>query len=408
MEGQSLQVVELRAENIMRLKTVRIDASGKDVVILGGKNEQGKSSVLACIEMAVAGAKSIPDVPIRRGEFEGSILLDLGDIRIERTFDPSGSKLIVRNADGVKQGSPQSILDKLYSKVAFRPLEFSTQKPADQLATLKRIVDLDFTDLDSKRSKLYEERTIVGRRATDAEARINTFPTSCAGAPDEEVSIAALVAEKEAADESNRKIDDGIRRLTLASERTAKARKELQEAESAEKQAMAEVVSGDREDTAAIISAIAGAEETNRQVRAKKDRTKAVESFKTAERERDGLTKQIDAIDAEKAAKMKSAKWPIPGLGFGSNGVTLNGLPFEQASKAQRMKASLAIGMEQNPRLRVILLQDASLLDEDSMATVREFATDNNIQIWIERVGTGDAGALILEDGEIVEKVTPA
>jgi hypothetical protein len=408
MEGQSLQVVELRAENIMRLKTVRIDASGKDVVILGGKNEQGKSSVLACIEMAVAGAKSIPDVPIRRGEFEGSILLDLGDIRIERTFDPSGSKLIVRNADGVKQGSPQSILDKLYSKVAFRPLEFSTQKPADQLATLKRIVDLDFTDLDSKRSKLYEERTIVGRRATDAEARINTFPTSCASAPDEEVSIAALVAEKEAADESNRKIDDGIRRLTLASERTAKARKELQEAESAEKQAMAEVVSGDREDTAAIISAIAGAEETNRQVRAKKDRTKAVESFKTAERERDGLTKQIDAIDAEKAAKMKAAKWPIPGLGFGSNGVTLNGLPFEQASKAQRMKASLAIGMEQNPRLRVILLQDASLLDEDSMATVREFATDNNIQIWIERVGTGDAGALILEDGEIVEKVTPA
>ena len=83
----------------------------------------------------------------------------------------------------------------------------NAMRPADQLAELKRIVGLDFTELDAKRAKLYEERTQVGRRATDAEARINTYPTSCASAPDVEISIATLIAEKDLADfAANRKV----------------------------------------------------------------------------------------------------------------------------------------------------------------------------------------------------------
>lgn len=421
MSDQSLQIVELRAENVMRLKSVRIDAEGKDVVVLGGKNASGKSSVLACIEMAIAGAKAIPDVPVRRGEFEASILLDLGEIRIERTFDPSGSKLVVRNAEGAKQSSPQAILDKLYSKVAFKPLEFASQKPAEQLATLKRIVDLDFTALDSKRAKLYEDRTAAGRKATDAEARINTFPATCVTAPDEEISVAALVREKDAADENNREFDSlwesAAKRAAFVAENARlveQAKENLRQAEHFHADAVAESTKAEelaksaaKEDTSEIIAAIAGAEDTNRQVRAKKDRAKAVAEHKSAESERASLTDAIEAIDADKTAKMKAAKWPIPGLGFSADGVTLNGLPFEQASKAQRMKASLAIGMEQNPRLRVLLLQDASLLDDDSMATVREFAKDNNMQIWIERVSMGEPGAVILEDGEVL-RINPS
>lgn len=419
MSEQSLHVVELQAENVMRLKAVRITPSD-NVVILGGQNEQGKSAVLRCIEMAIAGSKAVPDVPIRRGESEAHILLDLGDLRIERTFDASGTRLVVRNAEGVKQSSPQGILDKLYSKVAFSPLEFQNQKPAEQLATLKRIVGLDFTELDNKRAKLYEERTAAGRKATDAEAKFNTYPVSCATAPDVEISIATLMQEKDMADEANRAVDallaDVAKRKESAeghAKIVADAKKALADAEHFHAQSIELLKTAEeaarhatKEDTSEIIEAIAGAEETNRQVRAKQARAKALAELKAAEAERDSLTESIEAIDAEKTAKMKAAKWPIPGLGFSSSGVTLNGLPFEQASKAQRMKASLAIGMEQNPRLRVLLLQDASLLDDASMATVREFAEDNNMQIWVERVSDKDPGALILEDGEIV-RVTP-
>jgi hypothetical protein len=426
--GQALHVVELQAENVMRLKAVRIAPEpGQNVVILGGDNEQGKSTVLRAIEMAICGAKTIPDVPIREGEGEARIVLDLGDLVVERRFYKSKgatkTELVVRNADGVQQASPQAILDKLHTKVAFNPMEFANQKPDAQLATLKRIVGLDFATEDAQRAKLYAERTDVGRRITDAEVRYTSAPQYPGNTPDAEVVIADLLAKKDTADAENAK-RAGVRRaaadaqtkVEAATEAVRQAKRRLDEAQEAfeiannaryeaiEAASYARVAADDLPpdvDTAPIVEAIRTAEETNRFVRSKKERAKLEAELKGWERQKAELTAKIDAIDSAKVAKMNAAKWPIPGLGFSDDGVTLNGLPFEQASKAQRMKASLAIGAEQNPTLRVLLLQDASLLDSKSMAVVREFAADNNMQIWIERVGSADPGAIIIEDGEI-------
>jgi uncharacterized membrane protein len=400
MSDQALRVVELQAENVMRLKAVRIRPDG-DVVIIGGENAQGKSAVLACIEMAIAGAKAIPGAPVRRGESEAHIILDLGEIRIERTFDPTGTKLVVRGADGTPKKSPQALLDSLYSKVAFNPLEFASQKPAEQLATLKRIVGLDFAELDAQRAALYQKRTEIGRVYDAAELKVTSYPVACVTAPDVEVSVAALMAEKEAVDAVNADVDEKLRRVAMSSKRLEQLRKELAEAEDEDRAANADAMGTAKEDTTAIVEAIKGAEDINRMVRAKRERQAACDACKKLEDERRKLTEGIDAIDAQKADAMKRAPWPIPGLGFSADGVTLNRLPFEQASAAERLKTSLAIGMEQNPRLRVLLLQDASLLDKSSMAILREMASDNNMQIWIERVGDGDEGAIIIEDGEI-------
>lgn len=415
MSDEALRVVELQAENVMRLKAVRIRPDG-DVVIIGGENAQGKSAVLACIEMAIAGAKAIPDAPVRRGETEAHILLDLGEIRIERTFDPTGTRLVVRGADGTPKKSPQALLDALYSKVAFNPLEFASQKPAEQLATLKRIVGLDFTELDAKRAALYQKRTEVGRAHDVVELRCTSFPIACATAPDVEISVAALMVEKEAADAVNAakaKAFDTLERERRSRERAEEAveaaRQELAKQETLYKLAVerenaadaATLELGPDEDTTAIVEAIKGAEDVNRMVRAKRERQAAYDECKRLEEQRSKLTEEIEAIDAQKADAMKRAKWPIPGLGFSADGVTLNRLPFEQASAAERLKTSLAIGMEQNPRLRVLLLEDASLLDKASMAILREMAADNNMQVWVERVGDGDEGAIIIEDGEI-------
>lgn len=415
MSDQALHVVELQAENVMRLKAVRIRPEG-GVVIVGGENAQGKSSVLACIEMAITGAKAIPSAPVRRGESEAHILLDLGEIRIERTFDPTGTKLVVRGADGAPKKSPQALLDSLYSKVAFNPLEFASQKPAEQLATLKRIVGLDFTELDAKRATLYQKRTEVGRVYDAVELKATSYPPSVVTAPDVEVSVSALMAEKEAADAVNAakaKAFDTLERASrerkIAEESVETARQSLTKQEALYKLAVAREDAanaatktlGPDEDTTAIVEAIKGAEEVNRMVRAKRERQAACDACAKLESERKKLTAEIEAIDAQKAEAMKRAPWPIPGLGFSADGVTLNRLPFEQASAAERLKTSLAIGMEQNPRLRVLLLEDASLLDKASMAIIREMAADNNMQIWLERVGDGDEGAIIIEDGEI-------
>jgi energy-coupling factor transporter ATP-binding protein EcfA2 len=404
-----LHVVELRAENIKILKVVRICPDG-NVVVIGGENAQGKTTVLDCLLMAMGGAKAIPDEPLRRGQDSGGIFLDLGELSVEVIIDkklikasnPKGIKLVVRNADGKVQGAPQSILDKLYNTVAFNPLDFASQDKAKQTAILKRLVGLDLTDLDAERNTAYEKRTGVGRVRADAEARVCTFPASCATAPDEEVSVADLMAEKEAADRSNNALavlardfeacDAKVKRLTLELEDAKMERGASEAMLKAHRPAV---------DTTSLVEKIKGAEDVNRAVRAKKDRAKAVEAFKAKDREYAKLTDRIAELDAEKEKRMAAVDWPIPGLGFGEDGITFNDLPFEQASSAERLKVSLAIGMALNPRLRVLRVPDASLLDKKSMQIIRETAAAENFQMWLERVSDGDEGAVIIEDGEV-------
>lgn len=403
MNEERLKIVELQAENIKRIRAVRIVPS-ENVVVIGGVNGAGKTSVLDCIEMAMAGGRSIPETPVRRGESKAYISLDLGELLVERTFDSTGTHLTVRNKAGAKMASPQAILDKLYNKISFRPLDFANQEPAKQLATLKRIVGLDFVDLDSKRNKLYERRTEVGRVRDSAEVKVTSYPVSCLAAPNQEVSIAALLEEKGKADDLNQARMRQADATATAYEAVEQAKAALAEAEkklAIEKERLSSFVPAI--DTAPIMARIRGAEETNKAVRDKLARKRAQEDFRKLDEERKTLTEQIEKIDAAKAERMAGAKWPIAGLGFGEDGITYQGLPFEQASAAERLKVSLAIGVALNPALRVLRVEDASLLDKASMALVREVATRENMQIWLERVGDGDEGAIVIEDGAVVD-----
>ena len=57
------------------------------------------------------------------------------------------------------------------------------------------------------------------------------------------------------------------------------------------------------------------------------------------------------------------------------------------------------------PDLRVLLIRDGSLLDEDSLRMVAEMADRADAQVWVERVGDADEGAIIIEDGQVREEV---
>ena len=398
-----MKIIELRAENVKRLKAVHIRPAS-DVVVIGGENEQGKTSIFDFIRMAIGGAKATPDVPIRRGANDAGGTLDMGELVVDLHIDASGRKVIVRNADGTKQAKPQDILDKLYSKVAFDPLAFSLKKPAEQQKILKDLVGLDFAKLDAERARAYEKRTEVGRVRADAEARITTCPLDCLKAPDNEVSISALVGEKDAADTHNQLVQTTVGSLTRADAEISRLEAVLAQAQKDKLAWLGRLASmGPKVETVSIVGKIRDAESVNVAVRAKKSRAEAVAKFKEQDALYERLTQDVTGIDNEKTLAMKNAKWPIPGLGFSADGITFDGLPFEQSSKAQRMKVSLAIGAALNPTLQVILLEDASLLDKASMAVVYEVAKERDMQIWVERVGDGDPGAIIIEDGMVAE-----
>ncbi len=116
--SNGLRVVSLTAENVKRIRAVHIEPSD-DLVVVSGENGAGKSSVLDAIEMALRGKAAVPAEPIRRGAHRARIVLDLGDIVVERSFAQGSSKLTVKSRDGEVQKSPQSLLDELVSRISF-------------------------------------------------------------------------------------------------------------------------------------------------------------------------------------------------------------------------------------------------------------------------------------------------
>lgn len=418
-ESRPLHVVELRSENIKRLKAVTIRPDGA-VVVIGGRNAQGKSSLLDSIEFALAGGRSIPVEPVRHGARRGRIVADLGEIVVERTFTSKGSTLEVRGADGVPKASPQKLLDQLCSKVAFDPLEFARMEPKKQDETLKRVLGLDLSDIEAARTKLYEQRTAANREVKRLEALLESKPEH-RDAPKELVDVAEAAAQLKAAGDRNaarQRAADGIARRR---ERIAEKKAMLADLERQLEELELQVIAarkGIEEDTADTMAAerdlppeesvleleetIRTAEAKNAKVRANTERKRIDADLRKHEKAAEELSDTIESLDREKAERLAAAKFPIAGLGFDDIGPTLNGVPLAQASQAEALRLSVAIGAALNPRVKVMLIREGSRLDDEGLELLAKLAEETGSQLWIERVGTKDTGAIIIEDGEVV------
>jgi len=157
-------------------------------------------------------------------------------------------------------------------------------------------------------------------------------------------------------------------------------------------------------DVETIKQQIADADGTNAKIRENAERRRLSGEADEAEAQSNDLTEILDKLDAEKAKALAEASFPVEGLAFDSDGVTYNGIPFEQSSSAEQLRISVAMGLALHNDLKVLLIRDGSLLDADSLRMVAEMATDADAQVWIERVSDGDEVTVIIEDGMVKDK----
>lgn len=141
-------------------------------------------------------------------------------------------------------------------------------------------------------------------------------------------------------------------------------------------------------------------------MRCARGRSEPSEQLREAEAQHEALSRKIDEIDKAKRKMLADARFPVEGLSVEAGAVTLNGLPLKQASSAEQLRCCLAIGAALNPKLRTMLVRDGSLLDEDSLRLVAEWAElhdMHDMQVIMERVGKA-AGGIVIEDGEVLEE----
>lgn len=424
-----MRIVELHTENFMGVEAVDVTPE-TDVIVVGGKNAQGKSSVLNSIIAALGGAKGLPDKPLRRGAENGNVRVRIarpeGDLIVERTFTENGSTLKVTSADGARYPKPQQLLDALVGAVGFDPHAFIRLDANKQAEQVRELVGLDFSEFDQQRSELYAERTAVNRSAKALEARLAAmkhYPE----APEEEVAVSSLVDEMQRRQSINRENDSIRYRASDESQACAKIESEINglEEEIARLQKALEAKRGELaqqheiadewerktgnltyQNVDEIVNQIDSAEETNRQVRANRERAEHYRELQGSLEEASRLTKLIEQIDAEKQQQLQSAPWPVEGLGFDEHGVTYRGLPLSQASSAEQLRVSLAMGMALNPKLRVLIMAEGSLLDDDTMSVIRDMVTEHDFQLWIEKVSSDGKGcSLVIKEGRVAELV---
>jgi len=414
----------------------------RHLVLIGGKNSQGKSSTLDALTAAFGGAKAVAADPVRHGAGEAAIYVELdgGQLTIDRTITADGKTVLeVRDADGVVR-RPQDVLDKLVGARFLDPLAFLRLAPKDQRAQLMRLIkDADRIDeLNAKRQRAFDRRTEIGRDLTKAKGELERLAEQPVGEP---IDVAALSDElRRFADQQ--RAGDGLgnsvtklETLLQVEEATAEAgRQRIERLDRELAQARAELPAMERAaavrttELAAARSrlATAGAAWTASAPRRAQleadmarasDHNRAVYEAAAANQRRAETQAAVDKLDADhttvdqaiktieerKAAILAAAKLPVAGLEIGEDGIRLAGVPFAQASGSEQLRVALALAIAGSPGLHDVWIRDGALLDDDALMLVADQAAASGKRIWIERVGTRDPGVIEIRDGRVVE-----
>lgn len=427
-----MKILKLTAENVKKLRAITIEPDPKgNLVIVGGKNAAGKSSVLDSIAMVIGGASEMPARPIRDGEDEAQVLMETEEFTALLKIKQTGKTLTIKNKEGVPARSPQALLDSLTAKVCFDPLEFTKMKPAEQSETLRRLVGLDFTELDREEAEKYALRTGVNRSVKeqrDTVARLGP-PTDAGCEYLEAGPIAGRMeagAAVNAANEKKRSVLDDANDAIADCESGIAKQAQLVDRLKAELAAASDELARRQDERAAFVKTrdhvhkeISGLVDVdlslirqemeklnahNEEVRENLKRKEQAAKLRALEKEAKDLSDRLTGIEQERARQLRKAKFPIEGLSFMGVGVTYNSVPFEQASAAEQLRVSVAMGAAMQPKLKVALIRDGSLLDDDSLKLVAETAEKYGVQVWLERVGEGKECSVIIEDGEVKER----
>lgn len=430
-----LTVRRLHVQNVKRIREVEIEPDGT-VVKIAGRNGQGKTSLIDALYLLLANrsAGKLNPHPLRDGEDHAEVEADLGEYTVRRTWKrgepgedgtrPVRSTLTVTNAEGHRFQGPQEILDKLLAPLSFDPGQFVRMGVKDQVKLLLSLANPEFDPVaqEDRRRALYAERLVVGRDVRRVRAQLDGVPEvdeipeprSAAEA------TAAYAAARDIVEQNTRKrtelaagratVDRLADRVTEAARVLAAAKTEYGNAVlqvEAQQSVVDQLVDPDVSGFQAQVEEIEAHNTEIAQLRDQAEtRARLVNQLELYEATHAEAENGLREIDEARAAAVAKANLPVPGLGLTDEGITVDGIPFVQASGAQQIRLSMAMAMALHPEpgIGVIRITDGALLDDESMAVVEQMAADAGVQVWVELVSEGEPEdhAIVIEDGVVL------
>lgn len=167
----AMKINKLEIENVKRVKAVKIEPTANGLTIIGGNNNQGKTSVLDAIAWALGGDKYRPSQAQREGSVippNLHIVMSNGLV-VERKGKNSALK--VTDPQGQKAG--QQLLNEFVEQLALDLPKFMEASDKEKAGILLNIIGVgdQLAQLEKEEKELYSERTYVGRTADQKSCR---------------------------------------------------------------------------------------------------------------------------------------------------------------------------------------------------------------------------------------------
>ena len=417
----TVKINKLEIENVKRVKAVTIEPTSNGLTILGGNNNQGKTSVLDAIAWALGGNKYKPSKPARDGSMNPPTLrLELSNgLIVERKG--KNSDLKVTDPSGQKAG--QQLLDSFVEELALNLPKFIESSAKDKANTLLQIIGVGekLWELDRKEERLYNERRTIGQIA-DQKKKYAAEQPQYPEAPNELVSIADLIHEQQeilarngenARKRQNR--ENIVNEMHLSEARLKQLREQLAQEEAVHDKLMGDYVEANKsiedlvdESTEEIENSIENIEEINRKVRANLDKEKAEEDAKQYGSQYDQLTKEIQDVRDERTSLLDSADLPLPGLSVEDGELVFEGQKWDNMSGSQQLRVATAIVRKLKPECGFVLLDKLEQMDIPTLTEFGKWLESEGLQAIATRVSSGEECQIIIEDGYVVsDTVTP-
>lgn len=416
----SVKIAALEAENVKRIKAVALTPSPTGLTIVGGNNNQGKTSVLDALAWALGGEKFRPTAAVRDGALAPphlKVILSNGVV-VERRG--KNSSLTVTDPTGQRSG--QQLLNAFVEPLALDLPRFMQASDKDKADTLLNIIGVGdaLTGLDREIKALYDRRTVIGQigaQKRHAAEELTEYPD----APSEPVSAIELIQQQQEILLHN--ADNQRKRMKLAQleeqeKQLGRRVQELsQELEMVEHQLTAvqqdvqdatkTVAQLQDESTTELEQSIRNVEEINRQVSANLAKSKAQDEAERYAQEYTALTEQIKAKRTARMDLLNGADLPLTGLGVEDGSLTYNGKHWQDISGSDQLRVATAIVRRLNPDCGFVLLDKLEQMDLSTLAEFGSWLQAEGLQAIATRVSTGGECQIIIEDGRVKDAEEP-
>ena len=401
-----MKINSLQIENVKRVKAVTLEPTLSGLTVIGGKNGQGKTSILDAIAWALGGDRFRPSSAQR----EDSVIPPFIRVRMDNGLvverRGKNSDLYVTDPSGKRAG--QQLLNTFVEQLALDLPRFMQQSSREKAETLLNILGIGPTlaELNRQERSVYDQRRAVGQIA-DQKMKYAKEQPFYQDAPDEPINVSELIRQqqeilarngehqrlrarrdelKALVDRLSREAADVNRRLEAAAKDLSLAQKDAADLQD--------------ESTAELEASIRNVEEINARVRANLDREKAEEDAREYRRQYDGLTGQLEEVRQQKAALLDGAALPLPGLSVRDGELCYQGKNWDCMSASDQLIVSTAIVRRLNPNCGFVLLDKLEQLDPDTMARFGAWLQEEGLQAIATRVSTNaEECTLIISDG---------